>query len=378
MLLAFSTADLRFPSNLNRALMADCTLAGAEWRAWRAGPTSLRPRFKALIMSFLAVGKSPDSKAAETASPNLFELDCSDFKEVHRALPGFSPFLVVEWCLECLVLWPEAEAVAIGAQARARPMTATPNPWSARRCLMGDLPGRRMRCREPSGAPRTGQSWPNRRRPWGGGPSELIFGEEADPVGLHGGAIGDDGGPADVAGGGGAQEQHHGSHFVDRAHANRRTLGDEFVGEALLAPSGGFEFGAHHAWRGEDAGSEGVDGHTALHEIGGQRLDQVDHPRPSRTGVGEHRRAALKGERVHHIDDGPESLVGHRPHETVGHVPGAVEIEIDHGPPSVVGDGAGKGWKLAAGVVDQEVGAAERVIDGAAQGIDLIDLSDVG
>ena len=72
----------------------------------------------------------------------------------------------------------------------------------------------------------------------------------------------------------------------------------------------------------------------------------------------------------------PASAIGH--HEAARHVPGAVEVEVDHGAPPVVGDGGGQGRELAAGVVDEEVDLAVGVVDDVAQRVDLIGLADVG
>ena len=78
------------------------------------------------------------------------------------------------------------------------------------------------------------------------------------------------------------------------------------------------------------------------------------------------------------VDDGPEAGLGHGPHEAADHVPGAVEVEVDHRAPAVVRDLRWQRRELAAGVVDEEVDPTELVVDALLQRVDLIGLPDVG
>ena len=78
------------------------------------------------------------------------------------------------------------------------------------------------------------------------------------------------------------------------------------------------------------------------------------------------------------VDDTARAPLDHMRTHATAHVPGAVQIEIDHRTPAAVADLSRRGGKLTAGVVDQKIDAAEALDGLLNQRLDLIDVANVG
>src|SRR5206468_3079491 len=78
---------------------------------------------------------------------------------------------------------------------------------------------------------------------------------------------------------------------------------------------------------------------------GGAGVDHPGHPIVRREGDADHLSPALRDERPRR--------------RGVGHLPGALHVQLDHRPKPLRGDRLGRAQELAAGVVDEDVEATE-------------------
>src|SRR5262249_47622637 len=100
-------------------------------------------------------------------------------------------------------------------------------------------------------------------------------------------------------------------------------------------------------------------------------------PGARRAGVREGGAAAVERVDMDDVDDAAGAAGGHVRPDATAHVPGAVEVQIDDGPPSTVADVTGPAGELPAGVVDQAVDRPEALERLLYQGVDLFRFADV-